>query len=158
MASETYKLAQLEARVQLTSQVLGLLSDPVWSTIGGFVAIHELRKRNLIGPVADDILYAGLITINASRVPGVTELAGKGISAAGAVAAGALSAAGTVAAGAALKKGITAVASKTGAGTAGIALLPVGIGTSLAAAELKRKGYTVDRPQYGGAGQAGEVY
>lgn len=160
MASEAYKLAQLEARTQLASQVLGLLQDPIWSTIGGFVAIHELRRRNLIGPVADDVLYAGLITINAARTPGITDLAGKGISAAGAIAAGAIGAAGTIGAGLAVKKGISAIATKAPTGAAAIALLPVGIATSMAAADLRRKGYTVStKPAFGGAtGKAGEIY
>lgn len=80
MASETMKLARLEAATQLQSQLLGLLQDPLWSTIGGFVAVHELRKRDLIGPVADDILYAGIIAINTARQPAMAKWATTGIS------------------------------------------------------------------------------
>lgn len=98
MASEAMKLARLEAATQLQSQLLGLLQDPLWSTIGGFVAVHELRKREMIGPVADDVLYAGIIAINTARTPGVLELAGKGLSAA--AAAGGAAAGGAAAYGA----------------------------------------------------------
>lgn len=90
MATEAMRLARLEATTQLQSQLLGLLADPLWSTIGGFVAIHELRKREMIGPVADDVLYAGVIAINTARVPGVAEWAGKGVSAAAAAAGAAV--------------------------------------------------------------------
>jgi hypothetical protein len=89
MASDALKIARLEASTQLTSQVLSLAADPLWSTIGGFVVVHELRKRDLIGPVADDILYAGIISVNAARQPALLDLAGKGLSA-GAAAAGAV--------------------------------------------------------------------
>jgi hypothetical protein len=87
--SEALKIAKLEARTQLQSQVLTLLTDPLWSTIGGFVTVHELRRRDMIGPVADDILYAGIIAINTARTaPGVVDLAGRGLGTAGLVAAG----------------------------------------------------------------------
>jgi hypothetical protein len=80
--SEAYKIAKLEADTAIISQVIGLATDPLWSTIGGFVAIHELRRQDMIGPVADDVLYAGVIAINTARQPAMMELAGKGISAA----------------------------------------------------------------------------
>lgn len=74
------KIAELQCRTQLTSQALSLVVDPLWSTIAGFVAIHELRKQELIGPVADDILYMGVIAINTARQPQLMDLAGKGLS------------------------------------------------------------------------------
>lgn len=89
-SSEALKIARLQCRTQLTSQALGVITDPLWSTILGFVAVHELRKQNLVGPVADDILYAGIIAINAARTPGLQDLAGKGIDTAGMLGAGAL--------------------------------------------------------------------
>jgi hypothetical protein len=88
----------------LQSQILALCTDPLWSTIGGFVAIPELRKRELIGPVADDVLYAGVIAINTARQPAMMELAGKGITAAGAAVGGAAGAAGAVGAAAVGRK------------------------------------------------------
>jgi hypothetical protein len=66
----------LSAQTQIASQVIGLAADPLWSTIGGFVAVHELRKRNMIGPVADDVLYAGIIAINSARTAPIAQLAG----------------------------------------------------------------------------------
>lgn len=93
MASEALRIARLQASTELTSQAMALLTDPLWSTVLGFVAIHELRKRELIGPVADDVLYAGVIAINTARQPAMMELAGKGITA-GAAAAGAAAGAG----------------------------------------------------------------
>jgi hypothetical protein len=71
----------------------------LWSTVLGFVAIHELRKRELIGPVADDVLYAGVIAINTARQPAMMELAGKGMAAAAGAAGAAAGAAGAYAAG-----------------------------------------------------------
>jgi hypothetical protein len=91
--SEARKIAELQCRTQLQSQTLGILQDPLWSTILGFVAVHELRRRDYVGPVADDILYAGIIAINTARQPALQELAGKGIEAAsliGAAGAGAV--------------------------------------------------------------------
>lgn len=102
MANEAMKIARLQARTELTSQAMSLLADPLWSTVLGFAVIHELRRRDMIGPVADDVLYAGVIAINTARQPAIMELAGKGISAAaGAVgaAAGAAGAVGAVAVG-----------------------------------------------------------
>lgn len=94
MASEALRIARLQASTELTSQAMALLTDPLWSTVLGFVAVHELRKRELIGPVADDVLYTGIIAINTARQPAMMELAGKGITA-GAAAAGAAVGAGT---------------------------------------------------------------
>jgi len=101
-SSDAVKIARLSAATQLSSQLLGVVTDPLWSSILGFVAVHELRKQDLVGPVADDILYAGIIAINTARQPAIMELAGKGISAAAGAAgaaAGAASAVGTVAVG-----------------------------------------------------------
>jgi hypothetical protein len=89
MASDALKIAKLQARTELTSQVIALTTDPLWSTIAGFIAIHELRRANLIGPVADDVLYAGVIAINTARQPALMDLAGKGLSTAATVAVGA---------------------------------------------------------------------
>lgn len=89
MKSEARKIAELQCRTQLESQALGLLADPLWSTILGFAAIHKMRKEEWIGPVADDVLYAGIIAINAARSPGIQDLAGKGIEVAGLLGAGA---------------------------------------------------------------------
>jgi len=94
MASDTLKISRLQASTELTSQAMSLLADPLWSTVLGFVAIHELRKRDLIGPVADDVLYAGVIAINTARQPAMMELAGKGISVAAGAAGAAAGAAG----------------------------------------------------------------
>lgn len=120
--SEALKIAKLEARTQLQSQVLGLFSDPLWSTIGGFVAVHELRKRELIGPVADDVLYAGIIAINTARSPGLAELAGKGLGTAGLLAAGAMG----YTASKALPAAAGAAAGAAGGGKAAMALRTVG--------------------------------
>jgi len=77
MASDAVRIARLSASTQLTSQALGVVTDPVWSTILGFVVVHELRKQDLVGPVADDLLYAGLIAINCART-GVLQQGGGG--------------------------------------------------------------------------------
>jgi len=154
--SEALKIAKLEARTQLQSQVLGLLTDPLWSTIGGFVTVHELRRRDMIGPVADDILYAGIIAINTARQPALAELAGKGISAALAVAGGVAGGVGAVAAGKVAGKVGVGLLAKTSGKAAGVALLPVGIATSLAVKTLQRKGYMVEGKPSGLGG--GKVY
>jgi hypothetical protein len=99
--SEARKIAELQCKTQIESQCLGILTDALWSTILGFVAVHELRKRDLVGPVADDILYAGIIAVNTARQPGLQDLAGKGMDVAGiAGAAGVGLLAGKVASGA----------------------------------------------------------
>jgi hypothetical protein len=127
--SEARKIAELQCKTQLESQALGILSDPLWSTILGFVAVHELRKRDLVGPVADDLLYAGIIAVNAARQPGLQDLAGKGIEAGviGAGAAGLL--AGKVLSGG----GAAAGGAAAGGAAAGGALLPVAAVAALAA-------------------------
>jgi hypothetical protein len=76
---EALKIARLSASTQLTSQIVGLTTDPLWSTVLGFVAVHELRKQDLIGPVADDILYAGMIAINTARTPGLAGTVGSAL-------------------------------------------------------------------------------
>jgi hypothetical protein len=90
MPSDAVKIARLQCSTQLASQALGVVTDPLWSTILGFCAVHELRKREMIGPVADDVLYAGIIAINTARTPALTELAGKGIDTMGMIGAGAV--------------------------------------------------------------------
>lgn len=79
MASDAVKIARLSAATQLTSQVLAITTDPLWSTVLGFVAVHELRKQDLVGPVADDILYAGMIAINTARTPGLAGMVGSAL-------------------------------------------------------------------------------
>lgn len=71
MRSEAITLAQIQSRTKLQSQALGLLADPLWSSILGFVAVHELRKHDLIGPIGDDLLYGGIIAVNTTRA-GIT--------------------------------------------------------------------------------------
>jgi len=90
MSNTALKIAKLQCETQLQSQVLGFVTDPLWSTILGFVAVHELRKRDLVGPVADDILYAGIIAVNTARTPGLADLAGKGLNVVGEVATAAV--------------------------------------------------------------------
>ncbi len=77
--SEALKIAEISSRTQLTSQAMSLLQDPLWSTIAGFVLVNALRKRDLVGPVADDVLYAGIIAINTARQPALMDLAGRGL-------------------------------------------------------------------------------
>ena len=79
MASDAVKIARLSAQTQLTSQILAVTTDPLWSTVLGFVAVHELRKQDLVGPVADDILYAGMIAINTARTPGLAGMVGSAL-------------------------------------------------------------------------------
>jgi len=127
--SEARKIAELQCRTQLESQALGILSDPLWSTVLGFVAVHELRKRDLVGPIADDILYAGIITVNAARQATIQDLPGKGMDLGvfGAGAAG-LWAGKVLAGGRAVAGGAAAEAT-----AAGGALLPVAAVAALAA-------------------------
>jgi hypothetical protein len=79
MTSDAVRIARLSASTQLTAQLLAVTTDPLWSTVLGFVAVHELRKRDLIGPVADDILYAGMIAINTARTPGLAGMVGSAL-------------------------------------------------------------------------------
>ena len=104
MTSDAVKIARLSCATQLTSQILALATDPMWSTIGGFVVIHELRKKDMVGPVADDLLYTGVIAINTARQPEVMEWAGNGMSAAASAAGAAIGAAGAVGAAAVGRK------------------------------------------------------
>lgn len=59
--------AQLQLQRDLLRDVTQVLTDPLWSSVLGFVAVHELRQANLVGPVADDMLYGGIIAINTAR-------------------------------------------------------------------------------------------
>jgi hypothetical protein len=84
--------------------VVGLLTDPLWSTVLGFVAVHELKQAKLIGPVAEDVLYAGIITVNAARTPGIANAIGSSLGLEGLVTGGlAGGAAGKLAAGSTVK-------------------------------------------------------
>jgi hypothetical protein len=136
MASDAVKIARLQCRTQLASQTLAIATDPLWSTILGFVVVHKLRKEDLVGPVADDILYAGIIAINSARTPGVQELAGRGLDVFGLGAAGVLG----LAAGKRLGKlGVGTAAGAVGGKATGAAasavgaVLPVAAVVSLAA-------------------------
>lgn len=64
---ERRKTARVLANAALQRECLRVLCDPLWSSVLGFVAVHEARKLHLVGPVADDMLYAGIIAINTSR-------------------------------------------------------------------------------------------
>jgi hypothetical protein len=148
MKSEAVQIATISASTQLTSQVLGLLTDPLWSTIGGFVAIHELRERKLIGPVADDVLYAGVIAINTARAPGVAKLAGAALglenvilpAAAGAVGGRLFGGAAGAASGAASGAAKTSILGRVASGAAKLAV-PVAV-TALVAAETDKAIYS----------------
>lgn len=113
MASDALKIARLEALTQLQSQAIGLINDPIVSSIGGFVVVHKLEKENLIGPLAAEALYAGIIIINTGRTPALPQLAGQALGLAGAALAGA---AGGAAAGAAGKLLPAAGGAAAGAG------------------------------------------
>jgi hypothetical protein len=92
-----------------------------------------MRKEGWVGPVADDILYAGIIAINTARTPGLAGPVGKALglenvvlpAAAGAVGARLFASRGAAAAGGGAAAG--------GAAAAGVALLPVAAVTALAA-------------------------
>jgi hypothetical protein len=139
--SEARKIAELQCRTQLQSQALGILQDPLWSTILGFVAVHELRKQDYVGPVADDILYAGIIAINSARQPGLQDLAGKaldtagliGAAGAGAVATKLLTGGGAAAGGAAAGAAAARGAAARGAAGGGASLIPAAGVLALAA-------------------------
>lgn len=118
MSNTALKIAKLQCETQLQSQVLSMVTDPLWSTILGFVAVHELRKRDLVGPVADDILYAGIIAVNTARTPGLTDLAGKGLNVVGEVA--------TAAVGGAIATKLISGAGGAGAGAKAVKLLGAG--------------------------------
>ena len=65
--SEAVRIAEIAREREMWHDVIKVLTDPLWSSVLGFIVIHEARRANLVGPVADDILYAGVITINGAR-------------------------------------------------------------------------------------------
>jgi hypothetical protein len=152
MKSEARKIAELQCKTQIESQLIGVFTDPLWSTILGFVAVHELRKRDLVGPVADDLLYAGIITVNAARQPGLQDLAGKGMDVAGLVGAAGVgmlagkvaSGAGGAAAGAAAGGVASKAAGKLGSVAKVAGALAVAAGAQLAASKLIESTMTGD--------------
>lgn len=77
--SDAVRLAEIRAQSELWHDARAVVTDPLWSSILGFILIHEARKANLVGPVADDMLYAGVIAINTTRA-GITREAREGIS------------------------------------------------------------------------------
>ena len=98
---KTYRqAAQIEMQRELMRSCTQVLCDPLWSSVLGFAAVHALRKADMIGPVADDILYAGVIAINTAR-SGVAREAREGavgmLDAAGRMIGGARDMAGSVA-------------------------------------------------------------
>lgn len=71
--SDAVRVAEIQASSETGRQVVTVLTDPLWSSVLGFVAVHELRRADLVGPVADDFLYAGIIAINTNRAGLVKE-------------------------------------------------------------------------------------
>lgn len=71
--TEAVRLAEIHARSELWKDTRAVLTDPLWSSILGFIVIHEARRANLVGPVADDLLYGGVIAINTARAGLVKE-------------------------------------------------------------------------------------
>jgi len=146
------RIARLEANTQIQSQMIALLTDPVWSTIGGFVVIHELRKANMIGPVADDVLYAGLIANNPARPPGLVDRGGRVLPAATSLALPAAAAAGGAAAGGAAAGGAAAGGAAAGGAAAGVTTLAKGGavalgGAATTAALMKAQEYLMTKEQ-----------
>ena len=86
--SEAVRIAQIQSRDKTIHEVANVLCDPLWSSILGFVVVHEARKADLVGPVADDLLYAGIITINSARAGIITEARETATGLAGALASG----------------------------------------------------------------------
>lgn len=76
--SEAVKLARIKADSELQRELLRVLCDPLWSSVLGFIVVHEARQANLVGPVADDVLYGGIIAINTAR-SGVAKEAREGV-------------------------------------------------------------------------------
>ena len=74
--SEAVRVAEIAARADAFREVTKLLADPLWSSVLGFIVVHEARKHNLVGPVADDLLYGGIIAINTERSGVAHEAAG----------------------------------------------------------------------------------
>lgn len=71
--SEAVRIAEIQRDRAMWADVRAVVTDPLWSSVLGFIVIHEARKANLVGPVADDILYAGVIAINSARAGLVKE-------------------------------------------------------------------------------------
>jgi hypothetical protein len=69
--SEAVRIAEIKSHSEMIHDVRDVLTDPLWSSVLGFIVIHEARKADLVGPVADDLLYAGVIAINTTRA-GIT--------------------------------------------------------------------------------------
>jgi len=132
--SDVVRVAKISARTQLQSQALGLVTDPLWSSVLGFVAVHELHKHNMIGPVSESVLYAGIIAINTARQPGVASAVGSalGVDGLGGLVAGGVAgaAAGGISGGAAAG-GAAAGGAAAGGGIAGV--LPAAGALALAA-------------------------
>lgn len=59
--------ANIELQRELMRDLTTVIVDPLWSSVLGFAVVHELRKANMVGPVADDILYGGIVAINTAR-------------------------------------------------------------------------------------------
>lgn len=91
--SDAVRLAEIQSRDRTLHEVREILTDPLWSSVLGFVAVHELRRANLVGPVADDMLYAGIIAINSNRAGLVKEARTGIVEALGALTSGVSSAA-----------------------------------------------------------------
>lgn len=81
-------MAEIQAQADLVRQVAGVLCDPLWSSVLGFIVVHEARQANLVGPVADDMLYAGIIAINSTRAGLVKEAREGAVGVAGALGQG----------------------------------------------------------------------
>lgn len=60
-------IARIAAQAQARHDLLQLACDPLWSTVFGFILVHEARRADLLGPIADDILYTGIVAINTAR-------------------------------------------------------------------------------------------
>ena len=78
MKSDAVRIAEIQERQAFTHGALAVLCDPLWSSILGFILIHEARKNDLVGPRADDALYLGVIAINTTRA-GITREAREGL-------------------------------------------------------------------------------
>lgn len=70
--------ATIQLQRDLIRSATTVVTDPLWSSILGFAAVHELRQANLVGPVADDLLYSGIVAINTTRA-GITREAREGV-------------------------------------------------------------------------------
>lgn len=91
--SDALKIAELQCRTQLESQVIGLISDPIISTIGGFVICNKLSEKGYLSGSQSAIIEAGIVAINTARIaPQLQQLAGSAISTLEAVGVGAVGA------------------------------------------------------------------